>query len=48
MNQPKVVCNERGDVRVIPVGRFPYRIFYTVSMDDVVILHVRHAARLRS
>jgi addiction module RelE/StbE family toxin len=34
-------------VRVIPVGRFPYLLFYSVSGQEVVILHVRHAARSR-
>jgi toxin ParE1/3/4 len=37
---------DERDVRIVPVGRFPYLIFYTVS-DIVTILHVRHAARLR-
>ena len=34
-------------VRVVPLGRFPYLVFYTMADGDVVILHVRHAARLR-
>ena len=34
-------------VRVIPLGRFPYLLFYTVERNEVVILHVRHAARQR-
>jgi plasmid stabilization system protein ParE len=29
----------------MPVVRYPFLIFYTVT-DEVVILHVRHAARL--
>ena len=33
-------------VRVIPVVGYPFLIFYTVK-DEVVILHVRHAAQLR-
>lgn len=40
-------ATDEPGVRVIPVGRFPYLIFYTVGSGDVVILHVRHAARLR-
>jgi toxin ParE1/3/4 len=35
----------RPDVRVAPLGRYPYRIFYRVSGDTVEILHVHHAAR---
>src|ERR1039458_8218093 len=34
-------------VRMTPVASYPYLIFYTVEADDVVILHVRHGARLK-
>src|SRR5262245_61158171 len=33
------------DIRTLPPTRFPYRIYYTVQGDDVVILHIRHTAR---
>lgn len=33
------------DARRIPVGRYPFVIFYTVSSNEIVILHVRHGAR---
>ena len=33
------------DVRVLPVVRFPYLLYHLVTRDEVVILHVRHAAR---
>jgi plasmid stabilization system protein ParE len=33
-------------VRIASLVRYPFLIFYTVSTDEVVILHVRHAARL--
>jgi toxin ParE1/3/4 len=36
---------QRPTVRVIPVTRYPYLIFYTVADDAVVVLHIRHAAR---
>jgi plasmid stabilization system protein ParE len=36
---------QRPSVRVIPVTRYPYLIFYTVSDGFVVVLHIRHAAR---
>jgi len=39
-------ANENG-IRIIQAGRFPYLIFYTVEQNEIVILHVRHAARLR-
>ena len=33
----------RPDVRVLPLRRYPYKIFYRVAADTVEILH--HAAR---
>jgi plasmid stabilization system protein ParE len=36
---------QRPSVSVIPLGNYPYRIFYTVSGDEVTILHIRHSAR---
>ena len=35
----------RPGVRVVPLGRYPYKIFYRVSGDAVEILHINHAAR---
>jgi plasmid stabilization system protein ParE len=37
--------SDEPGVRRIPVGRYPFLIFYTVDENEVVILHVRHAAR---
>lgn len=36
---------ERPGVRVVPLIRYPYKIFYQVSNDTIEILHVHHAAR---
>jgi plasmid stabilization system protein ParE len=36
---------KRPGVRVVPLGRYPYKIFYRVTDDTVEILHVHHAAR---
>ena len=36
---------KRPGVRVIPIGRYPYRVFYRVTDDAVEILHIHHAAR---
>jgi toxin ParE1/3/4 len=36
---------EKPGVRRIYVRRFRYLIFYTVEGDEIVILHIRHAAR---
>ncbi len=38
---------ERDGVRVVPAGRYPYKIFYRVNGDAVEILHIHHAARAR-
>ncbi len=38
--------HDRG-VRILPVGRYPYLIFYRIEEagGEVVIIHVRHGAR---
>ena len=33
-------------VRRVYIRRFRYSMFYTVDEDEIVILHLRHAARL--
>jgi toxin ParE1/3/4 len=35
----------RPSVRVVSLGRYPYLLFYTVEPDEILILHIRHAAR---
>ena len=35
----------QAGVRVIPLGRYPYKIFYRFTGDAVEILHIHHAAR---
>ena len=39
------VVEERPGVRVVPLVRYPYRLFYWVNGDTVEILHLHHAAR---
>jgi toxin ParE1/3/4 len=36
---------ERPGVRVAPLIRYPYKIFYRVSNETIEVLHVHHAAR---
>jgi toxin ParE1/3/4 len=36
---------KRPDVRVVSLGRYPYKMFYRVADDTVQILHIHHAAR---
>jgi plasmid stabilization system protein ParE len=33
------------DVRALPVGAYPYLIYWSAESDDVWIVHVRHTAR---
>jgi|SRR5271165_5154429 len=33
------------DIRILPPTRYPYRIYYTVTGEAIVILHIRHSAR---
>jgi toxin ParE1/3/4 len=35
----------RPDVRVVSLGRYPYKIFYRITDDRIEILHIHHAAR---
>jgi len=36
---------ERPGVRVVPLIRYPYKIFYRVTSEAVEILHIHHTAR---
>jgi plasmid stabilization system protein ParE len=36
---------DRPNVRVAPLGRYPYKIFYRVDDDTIEILHIHHTAR---
>jgi len=33
------------DARVVFSPRYPYRIYYRVAADEVLVLHIRHTAR---
>ena len=39
------VVDERAGVRVAPLVRYPYRVFYRVRGSTVEILHIHHGAR---
>ena len=32
-------------VGVVPIGRYPYKIFYRVTADTIEVLHIHHSAR---
>jgi toxin ParE1/3/4 len=36
---------EHQDIRAAVVRRYPYRIFYVVSADEIEVLHIRHTSR---
>jgi plasmid stabilization system protein ParE len=36
---------ERPGVHIVPLVRYPYKIFYRVLDDRVRILHIRHTSR---
>lgn len=33
------------DIRISQLTRYPYRIYYAVEKDELVVLHIRHTAR---
>jgi len=37
--------SERPGVRLIPLRRYPYKIYYTITGRGVEILHVHHDKR---
>jgi plasmid stabilization system protein ParE len=37
-------AGEQG-TRVLPVGRYPYLIYWTIERDEAWIVHIRHTAR---
>jgi plasmid stabilization system protein ParE len=36
---------ERPGVRVVPLIRYPYKIFYRVTEEAIELLHIRHTSR---
>lgn len=34
-----------SNVRVVPLVRYPFKIFYQVERDRILILHIHHTAR---
>lgn len=43
---PRIGHEIENDVRMLPLGRYPFLIFYNVERDEVIIHNVRHHARL--
>ncbi len=44
---PRIGHAIENDVRMLPLGRYPFLIFYTVERDGVIVRNLRHHARLR-
>ena len=44
---PKSARGVRGrpGVRVVPLLRYPYKIFYRITGEGIEILHIHHTAR---
>jgi len=40
-------ATDEPTIRMAPLGRYPYLIFYAVGDDEVQIIRVLHGARLR-
>jgi len=40
---------DEAPVRVLPVVRYPFLIFYTIddATDEIMVIHLRHAAQER-
>ena len=36
---------QRPGVRVIPLIRYPYKLFYRISNDAIEVLYIHHSAR---
>ena len=39
---------QRPGVRMVPLIRYPYRVFYRITIAAVEILHIHHAARQKA
>ncbi|MBA3518595.1 MAG: type II toxin-antitoxin system RelE/ParE family toxin [Rhizobiales bacterium] len=36
---------QRPSGRVVPLGRYPFQLFYRVDADGITVLHIRHSSR---
>jgi len=35
----------RSGIRVVPIIRYPYKVFYRITGDGIEILHIHHTSR---
>jgi toxin ParE1/3/4 len=38
-------ATDEPKVRVLPLTRYPYLVFYSLLNGEIVVLHIRHGAR---
>ncbi|MGV8840980.1 MAG: type II toxin-antitoxin system RelE/ParE family toxin [Bauldia sp.] len=38
-------ANGKVGIRVAPLGRYPFRIYYLALADRIVVQHIRHTSR---
>jgi toxin ParE1/3/4 len=36
---------DHSDIRLVPLVRYPYRIFYRIDGDRILVLHIHHTSR---
>jgi toxin ParE1/3/4 len=36
---------DRGGIHTLWIRPYPYRVYYRIDGDDVIILHIRHTSR---
>jgi hypothetical protein len=39
------ISHNPSSIRGMPVGRYPYLVFWTVEAGEIWVLHIRHGAR---
>lgn len=45
-NVPRIgTASSNSETRILSPTRYPYRIYFTVRPDAVIILHIRHTSR---
>lgn len=42
---PLAARTERGEIRVRSIARFPYRIYYRVRAEEIVVIAIGHRGR---
>ena len=42
---PLAARTERGEIRVRSIARFPYRIYYRVRTEEIVVIAIGHRRR---